>query len=413
MHYLVNWTSAATTYPAGAELTANDGVAGDQFGSAVALSGSTALVAANNKTVGSNSLQGVVYVLTFNGSSWVQQQELTASDGAAGDGFGSAVALLGSTALVAADGKDSFRGAVYVFTFNGSSWVQQQELTASNGVADDGFGASVALSGTTALVGASGVAINGDPDGGAAYVFQGSSGTWIQQQELTASNGVGGDYLGISVAISGSTALVGTCCVGTGSNAAEGAAYIFSFNGSTWIQKQELTAADATQSEFFGTSVALSGTTALVGAYGKTAGSNRYQGAAYVFTFSGSSWVQQQELTASDGAAGDSFGQSVALAGNTALVGASGKAVGSNFVQGVAYLFQDNGGAWIQQQELTASNSAADEEFGYSVSLSGTKGLVGAPYDPFVSTVGPGTAYVFSPADTIFCDGFNGTVVCK
>jgi hypothetical protein len=404
------------------ELTASDGTPGNDFGWSIALSGTTAFIGAYSKTIGSNNYQGAVYVFTFNGSSWVQQQELTASDGAANDGFGYSVALSGTTALVGAYqktiGSNFAQGAVYVFTFNGSSWVQQQELTASNGAAYSALGISVALSGNIALVGADDASTDtfiSSTHPGAAYVFTFNGTTWIQQQELNASDGAVGDWFGISVALSGTTALVGAVNRNIGSNTAQGAAYVFTFNGSSWIQQQELTSSDGAADDFFGYSVALSGLTALIGAEGKTIGSNFAQGAAYVFTFNGSSWVQQQELTASNGAGFDQFGYSVALSDTTALVGAYAKTIGSNTWQGAAYVFFSNDATWVQQEELTASDGAHADYFGTSVALSGSTAMIGAS-GPFIgaSSTYAGAVYVFSPVgDAIFCDGFDGTGLCR
>ena len=397
-----------------AELTASDGAAIDVSGCSVALSGdgSTALVAAFEKTVGSNSSQGAVYVFTNSGGSWSQQQELTASNGAAFDFFGYSVALSsdGTTALVGAYnkavGSNSSQGAAYVFTNSGGSWSQQQELTASNGAANDEFGVSAALSsdGNTALVGAYFKTVGSNSGQGAAYVFTNSGGSWSQQQELTASDGAVYSAFGFSVALSsnGNTALVGAYGKTIGSNAAQGAAYAFTNSGGSWSQQQELTASDgaAMTISAYRWRCQSDGNTALVGAHNKTVGPNAAQGAAYVFTNSGGSWSQQQELTASNGAANDYFGRSVALSsdGNTALVGAPDKTVGLNSYQGAAYVFTNSGGSWSQQQELTASNGAASDYFGLSVALSsdGNTALVGAPYKTVGLNSYQGAVYVFT-----------------
>ena len=420
------WTAlqnaVAQTSPASAELTASDGTPGNDFGWSIGLSGTTAFVGAYSKTIGSNGYQGAVYVFAFNGSSWVQQQKLTGSDSASNDGFGYSVALSGTTALIGAYqktiGSNFAQGAAYVFTFNGSSWVQQQELTASNGAAYSAFGTSVALSGNTAFVGADDASTNtfiSSTHPGAAYVFTFNGTTWNQQQELNASDGAVGDWFGISVALSGTTALVGAVNRTIGSNTAQGAAYVFTFNGSSWVQKQELTSSDGAAADFFGYSVALFGPTALIGAEGKTIGLNAAQGAAYVFAFNGSTWLQQQELTASDGAGSDQLGYSVALSDTTALVGAYAKTIGSNRWQGAAYVFTFNNTTWVQQQELTASDGASSDYFGTSVALSGSTAMIGAsgPYIGASSTYA-GAVYVFAPVgDAIFCDGFGGIGLCK
>ena len=189
------------------ELTASDGVAVDFFGGAVALSadGNTALIKAASKNG-----PGVVYVFVRSGATWSQQQKLNASDGAAGDAFGGAVALSadGNTALIGALGKSN-KGAAYVFVRSGITWSQQQELTASDGAAFDSFGERLALSadGNTALIGAK---LKNNQQG-AAYVFVRSGTTWSQQQKLTASDGAQNDAFGDDVALSGdgNTALIG------------------------------------------------------------------------------------------------------------------------------------------------------------------------------------------------------------
>jgi nucleoside-specific outer membrane channel protein Tsx len=326
---------------------------------------------------------------------WVQQAELIASDGKANDIFGLSVAVSGSTAVVGAPGGDKFQGAgaAYVFGQSGGTWSQQAELTASDGKANDQFGYSVAVDGSTAVVGAYQHTVGSNWNQGAAYVFVQSGGTWSQQAELTASDGKANDIFGLSVAVSGSTAVVGGPQHAGGSNEAQGAAYVFVESGGTWNQQAELTASDGAQSDAFGYSVAVDGSTAVVGAPNKTAGSNGGQGVAYAFVQSGGTWSQQAELTASDGAAGDYFGGSVAVSGNTAVMGAVLHTVGSNVRQGAAYVFVESGGTWSQRAELTASDGTASDYFGNSVAVSGSTAVVGAPGgDKFQ---GAGAAYVF------------------
>ncbi len=411
-----------------AELTASDGAAFDQFSYSVALSGdgTIALVGGRNHTVNGNAYQGVAYVFTDSGGSWSQQQELTASDGAANDDFGWSVTLSsdGNTALVGAPyhqvNGNAYQGAAYVFTNSGGNWSQQQELTASDGAAYDFFGGSVALSSdeATALVGAYGHTVNGNADQGAAYVFTNSGGSWVQQQELTSSDGTPDNYFGYSVALSGdgNTALVGAYNNTFASNYAQGTAYVFTNSEGSWSQQDELTASDGATDNYFGYSVALSsdGNTALIGAWIHTVNGNSHQGAAYVFTNSGASWSQQQELTASDGAAFDGFGYSVALSsdGATALVGAFGHTVNGNTYQGAAYVFTNSGGSWSQQQELTASDGATDDGFANSAALSsyGTTALIGAFRRTVNGNSYQGAAYTFvssSPTTTAIASNLN------
>ncbi len=404
-----------------AELMAPDGAANDHFGLVVAVSGSTAVAGAPWHTVG--TAEGAAYVFVGSGGTWTQQAELTAPDGALNDHFGWSVAVDGSMVAVGAIyhtvGSNQAQGAVYVFVESGGTWTQQAELTASDGVAGDQFGYSVAISGSTLVVGATGRTVGSNTQQGGAYVFVQSGGTWIQQAELTATDGAAKDYFGYSVAVSGSTAVVGAWNHAVGSNTGQGAAYVFVASGGTWSQQAELTASDGTATDNFGGSVAISGSTAVVGALchpvplGWTCPANPGPGAAYVFVGNGSAWSQQAELTASDGAAGDYFGQSVTVDGSTAVVGANGHMVGSNAQQGAAYVFGQGGQMWNQQAELTASGGAAYDQFGYSVALSGSTAAVGAHcHRGSASNCGPGAAYVFSPsAQADFTIGASPTTV--
>ena len=370
-------TRGPTPWPLTGSNVANDGAAGDRFGASVALDGETILVGAPQANVGGNIRQGAAYVFTRNGPIWVMQQKLVAADGAVNDSFGASVALDGETALVGADlasvGGSYRQGAAYVFTRSGASWSQQQKLVAADGAAGDRFGVSVSLDGETALVGAHRASVGGNSSQGAAYVFTRSGASWSQQQKLTAADGAASDQFGYSVALDGETALVGTYGANVGGNSNQGAAYIFTRSGVSWSQQQKLVAADAAGSDFFGISVALDGETALVGAPGV----NIFQGAAYVFRRSGASWNQQQKLMAADGAANDEFGISVALDGETALVGANLAWVGVNSSQGAAYAFRRSGANWTQEQKLVATDGAAGDSFG-AVALDGETALVGA-----------------------------------
>ena len=335
---------------------------------------------------------------------WTQQQELKAFDGAAGDYFGGCISVSGDTAVIGAPGKNGFQGAAYVFVQSGGVWSLQQELTASDGAPNDQFGAIPSVSGDTALIAAMGK--NGGQ--GAVYVFVRSGGVWKQQQELTASDGAPGDNLGYFVSVSGSTAVIAA----PGKNAFQGAAYVFAQSGGTWSQQQKLTAADGAANDQFGVSVSVSGNTLLIGAPFKTVASNPnvyLQGAAYVFVESGGVWSLQQELTASDSATGDFLGYSVSVSGDTAVIGASKMTRNSNAHQGVAYVFAQGGGLWSQQQELTASDGVAGDYFGGFASVSGNTAVIGAN----TRNNDQGVAYVFTspqPAITgliVSGGGFN------
>jgi RHS repeat-associated protein len=374
------------------ELVAGSGTF-DYFGWAVATSGSTAMIGDPSQ----NADRGVVYVFQQTDGTWSETQGLGDPDEEIYDAFGNSIAISGKTALIGAysktvDGNDG-QGAAYIFTETDGSWSQSQELTASDGAINDYFGLSVAISGSTALVGATGHTVDGNDAQGAAYVFTNSDGSWSQSQELTASDGATDDYFGSSVALSGATALIAAPAhTVTGFDQHQGAVYVFTEAEGSWSQVQELTASDRTAGDGFGFSVAISGAMALIGArYHSDFGA----GAAYVFTKTDGSWSQVQELTASDGATNDNFGYSVAISGSTALVGAIGHTVDGNDAQGAAYVFTDFDGTWLQSQELTASDGATGDFFGDSVAIAGSTLLVGAYDHTVYGDVDDGAVYVF------------------
>lgn len=381
----------SNTWTQEAKQISTDGMASDNFGYSVAISGDTAIVGAVFDDVVTGTDQGSAYIFVRNGTSWTQQQQLTASDAAGSDYFGVSVAIYGDTAIVGAYnadvGTNTNQGSAYIFVRSGSFWTQQQKLTASDGAANDGFGLSVGISGDTVIVGAFADDVSSNTNQGSAYVFVRSGSTWSQQQKLTALDGAAEDYFGWSVAISAGTAIISSYLDDIGANANQGSAYVFVRSGSTWSQQQQLTATAGAADDTFGISVSISEDTAIVGAYLDDVGANVNQGSAYVFVRSGTSWTQQQQLTASDGAVSDTFGISVSISGDTAVVGANFDDVGANPDQGSAYVFERAGTTWTQRARLTDNSGAASDFFGNGVAVSGDKIVVGAPYsDASVST---------------------------
>jgi hypothetical protein len=373
-----------------AELTDGGGAAGDSFGYSVAIDGDTALVGSPYRDIGTSPDQGAACVFTRSAGVWTLQQELT--EGGSYGSFGWSVALSGDTALVGVRQNN----CAYVFTRSGTTWTQQQRLRASDDAFSGGFGHSVALSGDSALVGACDKTVGVNADQGAAYVFTRVAGIWAQQQKLTDAAGAAGDRFGQSVALEGDTAVVGAAYKTVGANADQGAALVFARSAGNWALQQELTAADGTAYDFFGYSVALDGESVLVGACNKTVGTRTIQGAAYVFTRDGTTWTQQQKLTAADGARNDNFGCSVALDGESALVGAWYKTVGTNAGEGAAYRFTRSGTTWTQQQRLSAGDGAGGDYFGSAVGLSGDTVLIGAYHKTVGTSAGQGAAFAFA-----------------
>ncbi|MCP3962331.1 MAG: DUF11 domain-containing protein [bacterium] len=387
------------------ELTADDAAPADLFGNSVSISGDTVVVGAPyDDDAGSKS--GSAYVFVRSGTSWIEREKLTASDAAPGDEFGDSVAVSGDTILIGAARNDDAcpanpdcnSGSAYVFVRSGTSWVEQQKLTASDAAAVDLFGESVAISGETAVVGS---AWDDDAGGhsGSAYVFVRSGTSWTQQQKLTASDAAIGDEFGRAVAISGDDVVIGARLdddAGTDS----GSAYVFVRSGVSWAEQQKLTASDAEAEDLFGFSVAVSGETVLIGARESDGACpldpNCDSGSAYVFVRSGTSWTQQQELTADDEAALNWYGGSVTLGEDIAVVGSDlADDAGNN--SGAAYVFVRSGTSWVQQQELIATDGADGDRFGISVSNSGGPIVVGA-FGHNHAGSDSGAAYVYALA---------------
>jgi len=337
---------------------------------------------------------GAAYPLAID--PWFQQAKLTASDAAGGDRFGVAVAVSGDTAVVGANAADtpagSNVGSAYVFVRSAGTWALQAKLTATDAAAVDNFGISVAISGDTAVVGAYLDSTLAGSNAGSAYVFVRSAGTWAQQQKLTAADAADGDSFGVSVAVSGDTAVVGAYLDDAPAGTNAGSAYVFVRSAGTWAHQQKLAADDAAAVDNFGMSVAVSVDTAVVGAH-LEGGTNA--GSAYVFVRSAGTWAQQQKLAASDAAANDNFGASVAVSGDTAVVGAPFDDIAAGTDAGSAYVFVRSAGTWAQQQKLAASDADAGDRFGIAVAVSGDTAVVGAYFDD--APVGPdaGSAYVF------------------
>jgi hypothetical protein len=460
-----------------AYLKASNTGANDSFGYSIGVSGDTVVVGAVNESSNATGVggdqsdnsaisSGAAYVFVRSAGVWSQQAYLKASNTEAGDFFGGSVAVSGDTIVVGAinessnatgvDGNQNNNsaissGAAYVFVRSSGVWSQLAYLKASNTGAGDWFGRSVAVSGDTVVIGAiaedsSATGVDGNQSdnsasiSGAAYVFVQSVGGWSQQAYLKASNTGALDVFGWSVAVSGDTIIVGAS--GEDSNATgvdgdqtnnsainSGAAYVFLRSAGVWSQQAYLKASNTGAGDQFSGSVAVSGDTAVVGADQEASNatgvngnesdnSAGFSGAAYVFVRSAGVWIQQAYLKASNTRADAYFGGSVAVSGDTVVLGAVGEssnATGVNgnesdnsaFFSGAAYVFVRSAGVWSQQAYLKASNTEAGDQFGWSVAQSGDTILVGAVTEASNATgvnggesdnsaLASGSAYLFS-----------------
>lgn len=402
------WTQQRKLSP----VPAADASISDQFGQSVALSGETALIGAfqDDHTLPQAATNGgSAYVFLRNGTTWSQQAKLVAADTGTDNRLGSSVALDGNIAVLGAPDPiltSPGPGSAYVFTRSAGVWTQQQKIQAADGTSGERFGSAVAVSGNTFLAGAPYQRSEAGEEAGSAYVYVLDAGVWGLQQKLTAGDGASRDVFGLSLAASGSSVLVGAPYDDTASGIDTGSAYVFTRNGSTWQIQARLTSATAVTNDYFGTSVALEGDFAAVGAPQidpeQELESLRGPGKAFAFQRTGTVWSSSQSLVPSEAQANDDFfGLTVAVSSGTAIVGAPRNDPVARANAGAAYVFLEGGGTWTQQAKLLPSDSTAADQFGYSVGLSGETALVGAPLDNSPAS-DAGSAYVFVRAAAVW-----------
>ncbi len=365
------------------KITASNGVVADNFGTTVAIDGNRAVVGAPaTDHVGVSS--GSAYL--FDATTGSESFELAADDASAGDSFGDSVAVSGNVIVVGADYDRTpglYSGSAYVL--DAVTGDQQFKLVPDDTAASQFFGGSVGVSGNTAIVGAH---LDNEQAhyAGAAYLFDVSTG--MQLTKFAPDDPAADHYFGKSVAISGNIAIVGAYGdMDEGDSA--GAAYLFDVT--TGDQLFKLTAADAADGDNFGWSVAISGDRAIVGAY-RDSDQGVDTGSAYLFDVT--TGQQLFKLTADDAAADSRFGNSVSISGNWALVGAPyDDSAGPDSDSGSAYLFDVTTGQ--QTTKLVASDVGSADRFGYSVSISGSRVIVGSYLDDGLA-MNAGAAYLYT-----------------
>jgi hypothetical protein len=328
-------------------LTPSDGATGDEFGVAVALDGDTALVGADRHDLSGGSFSGAAYVFTRTGSTWSQQAELAPSDhGLGNDRFGRAVALYADTAFVGAPMRDApgcfNSGAAYAFRRSGASWSQEAKIALPdpNTLTEDRFGCSLDVDGDSVVIGTDYRQIAGKGNTGAAYVYVRSGSSWTPQGTLLAPDAQNQELFGSAVALEGDRVLVGAPRHDpSSSQLMAGAAYTFRrFNG-VWRSEAILHASDAHSGDHFGSSVALSGSAALIGAPMHNPGGKSRAGATYAFWHTNRGWAECSELSSTSFVAEEQSSRSVALSGTTALLGSPYHTAGEAIDAGAAYVY--------------------------------------------------------------------------
>ena len=378
----------------------------DALGSAVSIWGDTALIGASNADLNDSDVgqlgNGAAYIFTWSADAWVQDQRLSASDGNASDNFGRSVSVddnhfgysvsvYGGRALIGAYGNDHFgedAGSAAIFEVSqDGTWQHMTTLYASDAQEGDQFGYSVALTADSAVVGAN-LEDSEGTDAGAAYIFEYVTSVatpyWRQDAKVTA--GTVSSQFGFSVSHSPARVLVGSPF-----SAGTGTAYIFQ-RGNASLARIPLVPTGVVEFDNYGYSVSVSSQWALVGANGDGfAHSN--QGAAYMFEFDtlSSQWGPSTRLTASDGEGSDAFGHSVSLSGSRAIIGAPFM----NSIRGTAYMFDYVDDTWQETQILLPADETNYGRFGWSVDVYNKRAIIGA-YQDGAAGDDAGSAYIFN-----------------
>ncbi|MBS1754376.1 MAG: hypothetical protein KF741_06170 [Ferruginibacter sp.] len=362
----------------------NSGSLGDFGGYSVCISSNFAIVGAPGDDVNTNPDQGSVSIYRHDENGWIKMQKITDAAGTSSDYFGSSVSISGNYAIVGAPSDDVGvnldQGSASIYQYNGINWLLMQKITDADGAADDNFGISVSISGNYAIVGSHLDKVGTNANQGSASIYQYNGSSWVLMQKITDATGAANDNFGKSVSISGNYAIVGASNDDVGTNTNQGSASIYRYNGSSWVLMQKITDATGAANDNFGTSVSIDNNYAIVGASSDDVGVNSNQGSASIYHYTASSWVLMQKITDVDGAANDNFGTSVSISGNYAIVGVTFDQMGANLNQGSARIYYRNGPLWRKLQNVVDPAGASGDVFGCSVSLDATtrRFLVGA-----------------------------------
>ncbi len=348
-----------------AQLSFLEGIMIDEFGRSLAVSADVAVVGSPFP----RSL-GKAFIYRYVDSRWSHEAYLSLfPNQQQGDRFGSAVGVFGDTVVVGAASRDevgSDTGAVFVFGFDGVRWSEESMLSASDAHEGDHFGEAIFLSDQVMVIGAADYEDDRGIRTGAAYVFRFDGSSWHEEAKFLPLDGVENEQFGVSVAMSGPTILVGAPAPDLG----RGSVSAFEWDGVNWKRKADLLASDGSMFDEFGQAVALEGERAIVGAAGDD-DRDSASGSAYIFRYDDLSeeWIQDAKLRADDGAIGDRFGAAVAIAGSDVLVGAP--AVDEFWVDdiGAAYLFSQRDGDWEQHPKIRSTYRHEGVGFGSTLLL--------------------------------------------
>lgn len=324
----------------------------------------------------------IKYQVSLN-ADWLEKAKIITSDGSTGDWFGISVDIYGNYSVIGARDDDNERGSAYIFRHIGNSWEQEQKLLASDGVAGDWFGISVSIFENFIFVGADADDNENGLNAGSVYVYKRNDSTWVPQGKLLASDGSANDYFGRYVSINEDYSIIGAYY----DDDIAGSAYVFKRLGDEWIEEDKLIASDRSPGDYFGISTSIQGNYAIIGAYRDDNSNGVDAGSVYVFKRTGGSWYEETKLLASDGAPGDRFGISTSIDSSYLVIGS----YYDDGNKGSAYVFNKTSSGWVEENKLVETNGETNNFFGRSVSIKKNFILVGAWGDTGFS----GSAYIF------------------
>ncbi len=376
-------------------------VAEGKLGTAIAKEGDVMVVGAVYEASYGSNLDGAVYIYRWNGSTWVFEQKLISPDLPTADGqpdkFGASIAVEGNLIVVGAPERSEpgyFRhGAAYAYHHNGSTWVYDSKISFSDETFENHFGDAMDIDSGRLVVGGNGRTSEGGFWTGKIWFFDymgGAGSGWSETGNARQSDPVGNDYFGSFLDISGDHMIVGAP---SASNA--GKAYIFEYNAGsgTWSETQKLTASDATVGDRFSFDVSIRDDIVAVGTYPVAGG----DGSAYVFRYDGTTWNEEKILVASDLTAGDVFGYKVSVGEDVVAISSHGHEVGAVSNAGSVYVYEYDGANWLEARQATADVPEADAYFGRDVLLDNKQLYVGSIYADEGATANAGRVYVIDP----------------
>lgn len=380
----------------------------DGFGGAVAIDGDVVITSSPGfdfQPLATYEGAGAAYVFRHDGADWVFEQTLRESDSERGGAFGSSIALDGDVALIGKPrDKDNGTnaGAAYLFRLDGTTWVEEQKLVPDDPAINDLSGIRVAIDGNVAVV-----ARDYNRGRGGAYVFRYDGTSWTLEQQLIATAATSDLRMGSSVAVSGDVVVIGSVTYNLNAQT-PGAAFVFRYDGSTWVEEQVLQAGDAQANDFFGSSVSVDGDLLAVGASGVRGEGDFNTGAIYTFRFDGTAWSQEGKLLdPSIRVNGAALGSNVSLDGDLLAAGVPQLA----FQTGRMFVYRLTGGTWQEEVAYTPPDVMINDYFGISISISGRRVAIGEAYAQrgsttpdvgtfFIYELATGTAAEPSPGET-------------